>query len=176
MVENKIGIYATEDELKFIIDLIGKHGEDDFAKNLSSELRNILMTHKAKVKAEQSLPPDELREQINPYLNVEKTPVTNEMEKQYPRTMEAFNEIIGHQYNVFSKKQADYGPGNISMNNNKNLSILGLGVRMNDKTQRVLNIAYKKSQPENESLKDSFMDLSIYGIIAQIVLRNDWGH
>tara|TARA_R100000458_G_scaffold42263_1_gene40103 strand:+ start:2271 stop:2714 length:444 start_codon:yes stop_codon:yes gene_type:complete len=101
--------------------------------------------------------------------------VLNKMEEEYPETMDLFKKVLAEEYNLFAKKQADYGPGNISMNGNKDLAILGLGVRMNDKTQRILNLAYNKNDAQNESLEDSFRDISIYGIIAQIVLNDKWG-
>ena len=57
MIDSKIGIYLTENELKFIIDLIGTHIiDDEFGTALNSELRDILTLHKNKAKAEQSLP------------------------------------------------------------------------------------------------------------------------
>jgi len=101
--------------------------------------------------------------------------VMTKMEELYPETMTEFRNILSEQYRIFSYKQSDYGPGNISMNGNKDLAVLGLGVRMNDKTQRVLNLAYNKQDPNNESLVDSFSDLSVYGVIAQIVLNDKWG-
>ena len=103
-----------------------------------------------------------------------KNSTVSKMEEEYPETMILFKQILADEYSLFAKKQSDYGPGNISMNWNKDLAILGLGVRMNDKTQRILNLAYNKNDAQNESLEDSFRDLSIYGIIAQIVLNNKW--
>lgn len=100
--------------------------------------------------------------------------ILDKMEEEYPETMAHFKQVLAEEYNLFAKKQADYGPGNISMNGNKDLAILGLGVRMNDKTQRILNLAYNKNDAQNESLEDSFRDISIYGIIAQIVLNDKW--
>ena len=96
-------------------------------------------------------------------------------DRDYIETMNMFRKILNSQYILFAKKQADYGPGNISMNGNKELALLGLGVRMNDKTQRILHITHNNKEPNNESLEDSFKDLSIYGIIAQIVLGDKWG-
>ena len=82
---------------------------------------------------------------------------------------------LNDEYILFARKQADYGPGNISMNGNKTLALLGLGVRMNDKTQRILNLTHKSEEPNNESLEDSFKDISIYGVIGQILLKDKWG-
>tara|TARA_Y100000310_G_C20616032_1_gene780675 strand:+ start:639 stop:1142 length:504 start_codon:yes stop_codon:yes gene_type:complete len=166
-MENKIGVYFTENEISSVIKALNscpgneKEVESNFI--LASDLKKILHSHK-----ENSIQ--------NPFKDTPETSsFMKKMEKQYPQTMGAFKEFMNEQYRIFAYKQADYGPGNISMNNNINLAILGLGVRMNDKTQRVLNLAYHKNDPKNESLRDSFSDLSIYGLIAQIVLDGKWG-
>ena len=97
--------------------------------------------------------------------------------------MELFEEIQDTEFSLFANKQYDYGPGNIGMNGDKALSLLALGVRMNDKAQRILHILNKKQkdsrknvwEPKNEPLEDSFKDISVYGIIAQIVMEDKWG-
>ena len=96
--------------------------------------------------------------------------------------MKAFGEIQREEYELFSFKQADYGPGNIGMNGNLNLSLLALGIRMNDKVQRILHILNKQRdsrknvwETNNEPLEDSFKDISVYGVIGQIVMDDKWG-
>lgn len=110
------------------------------------------------------------------------TDVVEQMWKEYPKTMKAFGEIQREEYELFSFKQADYGPGNIGMNGNLNLSLLALGIRMNDKVQRILHILNKQRdsrrnvwETNNEPLEDSFKDISVYGIIGQIVMDDKWG-
>ena len=63
------------------------------------------------------------------------------------------------------------------MGGNKELSLLALAIRMNDKVQRLLNILHnnKGEIAVEESLKDTFQDLSVYGVIAQIVSNDKWG-
>jgi len=123
----------------------------------------------------QSVQPELLGNKGNPIISKGPTKIVRKMEEEYPETMDLFRIIINDQYILFANKQADYGPGNISMNGNKDLALLGLGVRMNDKTQRILNITHNNKEPNNESLIDSFKDLSVYGVIAQIVLADKWG-
>jgi hypothetical protein len=85
------------------------------------------------------------------------------------------------QYITFVKKQSDYGPANIAMNTrleteqDLKLSLTGLTVRMNDKMSRLINLILKKNKPQNESIEDTFMDISVYGKIALIVMRGRWG-
>ena len=104
------------------------------------------------------------------------------IEKNYPNTAKEFKRIQEEQYHLFCKKQMDYGSTNISMGTgvgdqmDKNLSLVALCVRINDKIQRLLNlIVVNKRKANNESTDDAFKDLSVYGIIAQIVINGKWG-
>jgi len=76
----------------------------------------------------------------------------------------------------------DYGKGNISVGSNldtpeeEKVALTGLWFRMNDKIQRLkqLVLLSKEAKVKTESVKDTFQDLSIYGIIAQIVKNKQW--
>ena len=73
---------------------------------------------------------------------------------------------------VLLKKHADYGPKNISQSPGGPLN--GLRVRMHDKMARINNLIDSGATPENESLKDSFLDLANYSVIAMLVLDGKW--
>ena len=97
-------------------------------------------------------------------------------ERTYPRTTEEFKKITDEMYITFCKKQRNYGPGNISVGtaletkDDVKLSLTGLWFRVNDKVQRLRQLVVN-GQPDTvgESVKDTYQDLSVYGIIAQIV-------
>ena len=104
------------------------------------------------------------------------------IEDKYPETAKEFKLIQKEQYEIFCKKQMDYGPSNISMGSgvgesiNKALSTTALIIRINDKVQRLLNLVVtNKRKAQNEPVEDAFKDLSVYGIIAQIVRNGKWG-
>jgi len=104
------------------------------------------------------------------------------IEEKYPETAKEFKRIQHEQYVVFCRKQMDYGPSNISMGTgvgegiNKKLSLTALVIRINDKVQRLLNlIVTNDREAQNEPVEDAFADLSVYGIIAQIVKNGKWG-
>ena len=104
------------------------------------------------------------------------------IEEHYPETAKAFQEIQYEQYETFCKKQMDYGPSNISMGTgvgksvDAQLATTALIVRINDKVQRLLNLVVKHNRDaQNEPVEDAFKDLSVYGIIAQIVKNGKWG-
>lgn len=73
---------------------------------------------------------------------------------------------------VLIKKQSDYGPKNISQSPGGPLN--GLRVRMWDKISRINHLLDSGATPENESLRDSFLDLMNYAAIAQMVLDGNW--
>jgi hypothetical protein len=103
-------------------------------------------------------------------------------EKEYPETCKEFKNIMTEQYVLFCKKQKNYGPGNISVgtdcrtDGDVKLSLTGLWFRINDKIQRLkqlIILGHKDNVGESEL--DTFQDLSVYGIIAQIVSAKKWG-
>lgn len=73
---------------------------------------------------------------------------------------------------ILVKKQIDYGPYNIW--HAPGGATNGLMVRMSDKLERLKNLIYKKIEPNNESLEDSFVDMANYAIIALMVQRGVW--
>ena len=103
-------------------------------------------------------------------------------EKEYPETCAEFKRIMTEQYVLFCKKQKNYGPSNISVgtdcrsDGDVKLSLTGLWFRINDKIQRLkqlIILGHKDNVGESEL--DTFQDLSVYGIIAQIVSAKKWG-
>jgi hypothetical protein len=69
-------------------------------------------------------------------------------------------------------KHRDYGPKNISQSPGGPVN--GLRVRMHDKLARINHLIDNDVAPENESLRDSFIDLANYAIIALMVLDGEW--
>jgi len=110
-----------------------------------------------------------------------KTPIKR-CEEMYPQMTGEFKKILNEQYEIFCKKQLNYGPSNISggtllqTKDEIRFSLMGLFFRLNDKIQRIKQLVVLNEKDEvGESVDDTFQDLSIYGIIAQIVKRQKWG-
>ena len=103
------------------------------------------------------------------------------IEKEYPQTAKSFKAIQKEQYELFCRKQMDYGPKNISVgtdlrtDEDVKLSLTGLWFRINDKIERLKQLVVFDKAAQNEPMIDAFSDLSVYGIIAQIVHRKKWG-
>jgi hypothetical protein len=107
--------------------------------------------------------------------------VVEEIERDYPEMTAEFKRIQKEQYELFCAKQKNYGPGNISVGTSLStpddirLSLTGLFFRINDKVQRVKQmVVFGSADAVGESVEDTFKDLSVYGIIAQIVKNGKW--
>lgn len=74
--------------------------------------------------------------------------------------------------NILIKKQEDYGPHNIGDAPGGPLN--GLIVRIHDKISRIKHLTDSKAEPNNESLRDSYVDLANYALIALMVLDGTW--
>ena len=99
----------------------------------------------------------------------------------YPNTTNEFKKIQEEMYETFCKKQRNYGPDNISVGSQLDtddeikISLTGLWFRMNDKIQRLKQLVVL-GQPDEvgENIQDTYEDMSVYGVIAQIVQRKKW--
>jgi len=81
-------------------------------------------------------------------------------------------EVLDGAGNLLLQKHKDYGPKNIAGAPGGPLN--GLRVRMWDKTARINHLIDSGATPENESLRDSFIDLLNYSAIALMVLDGNW--
>jgi hypothetical protein len=115
-------------------------------------------------------------------LSLKQSEVVGEMEKKFPIMTAEFKRIQQAQYELFCAKQSNYGPDNISMGSSlereedRKLSLQGLFFRLNDKINRYKQmIMFGSKDAVGESLDDTFKDISVYGIITQLVQSGKWG-
>ena len=100
----------------------------------------------------------------------------------FPETEHEFQKILNTMYMTFCKKQFDYGPGNIAMGTQLkseeevNIALLGIIVRLNDKINRLVNLSTKHNfEAKNEPIEDAFLDTAVYAVMALIVKNQKWG-
>lgn len=109
-------------------------------------------------------------------------PVIKQVEEEFPETTKEFKKIMREQYEIFCIKQSNYGPDNISLGRDlskeedRRMSQMGLFFRMNDKIQRIKQLVVVGAKDNvGEAIDDTYKDLSVYGIIAQLVKSGKWG-
>ena len=108
--------------------------------------------------------------------------VVKDFETEYPTLAKSFKQNQQEQYELFARKMMDYGISNIALGSNLEeaddiqLSLTGIWLRCNDKINRLKNMLKRKGQNyvQDEPMIDSFIDISNYGIIAQLVMKGKW--
>lgn len=102
------------------------------------------------------------------------------LKKEYPIIYQGYKDIIDEQFELFARKHLDYGMGNIAAGTqlvNKeetDFAMTGLWYRISDKVNRWKNMIISNRGFYNETLTDTFQDLTNYGIIAQLVSQGKW--
>lgn len=88
----------------------------------------------------------------------------------HPETYEqAIDSVLNEMRSIMLAKQHDYGSKNIAT-----FGETGVLVRANDKIERLINLLWtKRTQPKNESIEDSWLDLANYSVLA-LMARRGW--
>lgn len=118
--------------------------------------------------------------------------IQEEMEKNYPNMTEGFRvaqelalqnfkNLQKKQYKLFLAKQYNYGPKNIAVrtklesDSDIKRSLQGLWFRLLDKISRYEEMAFNNREDSvGESIIDTFVDISVYSLICQIVTNKKW--
>ena len=102
------------------------------------------------------------------------------LKKEYPIIYNGYKDIIDEQFELFAKKHLDYGMHNVSVGTNLEtpqeveFAMTGLFYRMQDKINRWKNMIISGRKAQNETIIDTFQDVTNYGIIAQLVSEGKW--
>lgn len=104
----------------------------------------------------------------------------NKFEEQYPTLSENFKKLQQEQYDLFASKMLSYGIENISLGTKletqeqKQMSLSGIFFRVMDKVNRWKNLLLNPKNNYEESLKDTYRDISNYMLIAILIDNNEW--
>ena len=95
--------------------------------------------------------------------------VMKKIEEMYPECTDALMNNFDRAYDLWTKKQNDYGDSNIRLgldlsstserSQNNRLAQLGIVIRLNDKISRLINL-YKKDMVETSAVSESIEDTS----------------
>ena len=114
-------------------------------------------------------------------INSTKLPKAKEiLKKEYPIIYQTYKDIMDEQFELFAKKHLDYGMGNVSAGTQlvneeeTDFAMTGLWYRLSDKINRWKNMILTGRKAQNETLIDTFQDITNYGIICQMVFKNKW--
>ena len=85
-----------------------------------------------------------------------------------------FREITDYMYQIYEKKNADYGDSF-----SKTFEEFGLtasAIRINDKTERFKKLIKQDAQVQDESIKDTLLDLSNYAVLTLMEMSKHETH
>lgn len=82
---------------------------------------------------------------------------------------DAFAEVCQELVTTFIKKHKDYGKGNIL-----DTGELGIIFRINDKLRRLQNLQAEGKAPSNEAVRDSWIDIGVYAVIALLLKSGEF--
>ena len=113
--------------------------------------------------------------------------VMKKIEAMFPECTDALMNNFDRAYDLWTKKQNDYGDSNIRLgldlnssslerSQNNRLAQLGVVIRMNDKISRLINL-YKKDgdMAIDESIEDTALDIMNYANMLMVLRANKWG-
>jgi len=89
---------------------------------------------------------------------------------------EKFQKILNEMAEMHDKKNSNYASKDDFLSNFRKTERLGISplenclVRMNDKWERLMNLAGGEKDTVGESIRDTLMDLCVYSIIAVLLL------
>lgn len=102
------------------------------------------------------------------------------LKQEYPTIYNGYQSIVDEQFELFAKKHLDYGMHNVSAGTNletadeTEFAMTGLWYRLSDKINRWKNMIISGRKAQNETLIDTYQDITNYGIIAQLVEKGLW--
>ena len=113
------------------------------------------------------------------------------IEEQYPECTDELMRNFDRAYELWCRKQSDYGDGNIRLglnlssksealrSHNQLLAQLGLVIRMNDKIQRLINLykgfVFASNETLNEPIEDNCIDIMNYANMLNVLRKGKWG-
>lgn len=110
--------------------------------------------------------------EFNQYRRFTRRPPIDELAEEYDIQTEMGREALLLALSnvaLLDRKQRDYGPKNIASTGE-----FGVLVRLTDKLARMERLLTKSLDPKNESLLDTYTDISNYGLIAALVRSGKW--
>lgn len=107
-------------------------------------------------------------------------PIIEQFREKYPQMYSAIASSFGEQMMLIAGKMLDYGINNMKAGTNLEteedvkFALEGIWFRLSDKMSRFQNLVRSGSNPNYESLYDTFMDIANYAIFAKLISRGLW--
>lgn len=83
--------------------------------------------------------------------------------------MNTFKDILNKMYEIYEKKNADYG--NSFAKSYEEFGLVSPVIRLSDKVERLKTLCNKEAQVKDESIIDTLIDIAVYAVLTILEIK-----
>ena len=83
--------------------------------------------------------------------------------------MVTFKDILNKMYEIYEKKNADYG--NSFSKSYQEFGLVSPVIRLSDKVERLKTLCNKEAQVKDESIIDTLIDIAVYAVLTVLEIK-----
>lgn len=83
--------------------------------------------------------------------------------------MVTFKDILNKMYEIYEKKNADYG--NSFAKSYEEFGLVSPVIRLSDKVERLKTLCNKEAQVKDESIIDTLIDIAVYAVLTILEIK-----
>lgn len=83
--------------------------------------------------------------------------------------MKTFKDILNKMYEIYEKKNADYG--NSFAKSYEEFGLVSPVIRLSDKVERLKTLCTKEAQVKDESIIDTLIDIAVYAVLTVLEIK-----
>ena len=83
--------------------------------------------------------------------------------------MVTFKDILNKMYEIYEKKNADYG--NSFAKSYDEFGLVSPVIRLSDKVERLKTLCNKEAQVKDESIIDTLIDIAVYAVLTVLEIK-----
>lgn len=83
--------------------------------------------------------------------------------------MVIFKDILNKMYEIYEKKNADYG--NSFAKSYEEFGLVSPVIRLSDKVERLKTLCNKEAQVKDESIIDTLIDIAVYAVLTILEIK-----
>jgi hypothetical protein len=83
--------------------------------------------------------------------------------------MKTFKDILNKMYEIYEKKNADYG--NSFAKSYDEFGLVSPVIRLSDKVERLKTLCNKEAQVKDESIIDTLIDIAVYAVLTVLEIK-----
>ena len=83
--------------------------------------------------------------------------------------MKTFKDILNKMYEIYERKNADYGDS--FAKSYEEFGLVSPVIRLSDKVERLKTLCNKEAQVKDESIIDTLIDIAVYAVLTVLEIK-----